>query len=156
MTLYAFYVFDRHCQCVFHQRWSQISSDASSDTTTGMGCLTGTVGMKFEEEAKLVFGVVFSLRNMVSKLTTDDSDGFLSYKTNTYKLHFFESASHLRMVLLTDPSVDTVAARDVLKTIYATDYLQHVVQNPLSSSEIPSDGFFSVSLSKTFSQCSFF
>jgi hypothetical protein len=48
-----------------------------------------------------VFGAVYSLRNMVRKLGGDD-DAFVSYRTNEYKLHYYETPTALKFVMLTD------------------------------------------------------
>jgi hypothetical protein len=37
--------------------------------TSGNGSGRGNIGLPFDEEAKLVYGVVLSLRNMVKKLS---------------------------------------------------------------------------------------
>ncbi|KAF5092686.1 hypothetical protein D0Z00_004460 [Geotrichum galactomycetum] len=78
-----------------------------------------------EDDAKLVFGVVFSLRNMTRKLT--DEDSFVSYKTSKYRLHYYETPSNLRFVLLTDPGLDNQLV--VLKQIYVSYYLEYIVMN---------------------------
>lgn len=84
-----------------------------------------------EEQAKLIFGVVFSLRNTVRKLT--DEDSFVSFKTSTYRLHLFETPSNLRFVMITDPKLDNM--RPVLNQIFASLYVEYVVKNPLSPVE---------------------
>lgn len=141
MTIYNLYIFDRHCQCIYYQKWhhktpsnnatpstsmsqtghntttmgsssrlgglttssSRFSSPGSSaldhnsgasgtGTTAGgggpasssmtrsgddrllqtqpSGLAAGSV-MSIEEEAKLVYGVIFSLRNFVRKLSAE-------------------------------------------------------------------------------------
>lgn len=83
--IYNLYIFDRHCSCIYYTRWNNrvvaaaaagsSSSSAennnnnnSSSSGKQMGGLVGTVEMGFEEEAKLVYGVVFSLRNFMNKM----------------------------------------------------------------------------------------
>ena len=51
-----------------------------------------------------------------------------TFRTNTYKLHFFESASRLRFVLLTEPNAPDL--RGVLGALYADDFVPHVAMNP--------------------------
>lgn len=131
MTIYNLYIFDRHCQCIYFQKWthnkasnsntanlssssngaltsssqlgnssnrlgglasSRISTSASSTTldnnspntllrsgedsnlqsqtgvTQQSGLAAGSV-ISIEEEAKLVYGVILSLRNFVRKLS---------------------------------------------------------------------------------------
>ena len=70
---------------------------------------------KASDDAKLIFGTVFSLRNMVRKLGGED-DAFISYRTAQYKLHYYETASNLRFVMLTDTG--TLSMRNVMHQIY--------------------------------------
>lgn len=112
--------------------------------------------LAFEEQAKLVYGVVFSLRNMVDKLTVKQLDpanesaltappfsttsslqGMLSFRTNRYKLHYFETASNLKFILMTDRNLDTLAAREVLKYIYEKVYVETVSKNALAKFDSP-------------------
>ncbi|KAJ1551124.1 hypothetical protein HK096_003018, partial [Nowakowskiella sp. JEL0078] len=90
--------------------------------------------MPWEEETKLVYGVIFSLRNLVSKIS-GKNDGFVCYKTNTYKLHFFETASGLKFVLNSDPNVENL--REALRTIYIQIYVETVAKNPLVKFDSP-------------------
>ncbi|KAJ3328251.1 hypothetical protein HDU76_010304 [Blyttiomyces sp. JEL0837] len=72
--------------------------DGTSSQIGGLvGASNGVNDNAIEEEAKLVYGVVFSLRNVVNKLVAGkpSSEGFLSYRTNNYKLHYLEKASGL-------------------------------------------------------------
>ncbi|PWZ02130.1 hypothetical protein BCV70DRAFT_198408 [Testicularia cyperi] len=58
--------------------------------------------LPFDEEAKLVYGVVFSLRNMVRKLG-GDSESFNSFTTSTYTLAHLHTPTMYTFVILTDP-----------------------------------------------------
>ncbi len=72
--IYGLYLFDRHCRCVYNQRWNNERRGSSAGTTgqdPALGGLVGTAGMAFEEEAKLVYGVVLSIKNMMAKLLID-------------------------------------------------------------------------------------
>lgn len=86
-----------------------------------------------EEEAKLVYGVVFSTRNIVNKLsghnTSGNPGGFLSFATNSYRLHYYESPSGVKFVLNTD--VESTSMQPVLEMIYRNIYVEYVVKNPL-------------------------
>jgi hypothetical protein len=47
-----------------------------------------------EEEAKLVYGMLFSLKSFVNKISpTDMKQGFLSYKAVTTSLNYFNERS---------------------------------------------------------------
>ncbi|KAH6910385.1 Sybindin-like protein [Coprinopsis sp. MPI-PUGE-AT-0042] len=89
-----------------------------------------STGLAFDEETKLVYGVVISLRNMVKKLSGRDEQ-FTSYRTSAYRLHLFETPSGYKFVMLTDPKSETSAIRPVLKQIYLVGFLEFVVRNPL-------------------------
>ncbi|MCJ1256635.1 TRAPP subunit bet5 [Lignoscripta atroalba] len=87
-----------------------------------------------EDDAKLVFGTIFSLRNMVKKLGGPE-DNFLSYRTGHYKLHYYETPTSLKFVLVTDTKTNNL--RIVLHQIYVSLYVEYVVKNPLSPTEHP-------------------
>lgn len=74
------------------------------------------------DDAKLIFGTVFSLRNMVRKLGGDD-DAFVAFRTAQYKLHYYETASSLRLVMLTDTA--TLSMRNVLHQIYINLWVEY-------------------------------
>ncbi|CEL60631.1 Transport protein particle subunit bet5 OS=Schizosaccharomyces pombe (strain 972 / ATCC 24843) GN=bet5 PE=3 SV=2 [Rhizoctonia solani AG-1 IB] len=87
-------------------------------------------GLAFDEEAKLVYGVLLSLRHMVQKLSGRSDEAFSSYTTAAYKLHYFETMSGYKFIMLTDPSAD--ALRFILRQIYTGPFIEHVVRNPLA------------------------
>ena len=59
--------------------------------------------MSKEEEAKLLYGMLFSLKSFSAKLSpVDMKQGFTSYKTNVYRLSLYETPSSLKFVLNTD------------------------------------------------------
>jgi hypothetical protein len=86
------------------------------------------------DDAKLIFGVVFSLRRMCRQLGGEE-DQFLSYRTGEYKLHYFETPTQLKFVMLTDTRVGSM--RTVLHQIWATLYVEFVVKSPLVPIEHP-------------------
>ncbi|ETS61668.1 hypothetical protein PaG_04166 [Moesziomyces aphidis] len=58
--------------------------------------------LPFDEQAKLVYGVVFSLRNMVRKLG-GDAETFNSFTTSTYTLAHLHTPTMYTLVIVTDP-----------------------------------------------------
>jgi len=87
-----------------------------------------STGLPFDEEAKLVYGVILSLRNMVKRLSGRDEQ-FLNYRTSSYKLHLYETPSGYKFIMLSDPSTESL--RLVLRQIHVGPFLEYVVRNPL-------------------------
>ena len=113
---------------IYNKIWVPASGGGASDVATS-NSLTGAVARgrngsrnKASDDAKLLFGTVFSLRNMVRKLGGDD-DAFVSYRTATYKLHYYETASCLRFVMLTDTA--TLSMRNVMHQIYINLWVEY-------------------------------
>ena len=63
------------------------------------------------------------------------ADQFLAFRTGEYKLHYLETATQLKLVLLTAPNVRNM--RTVLHQIWATLYVEYVVKSPLAPAEHP-------------------
>ncbi|EPZ32303.1 snare-like protein [Rozella allomycis CSF55] len=91
-----------------------------------------------DEHAKLVYGLIFSLKNMCGKLSVTGSNKFISFKTSMYKLHLFETASGLKFVLITDPYQENL--QGMLKNIYESVYVEYHVKNPNQSAANLSKG----------------
>jgi len=71
---------------------------------------------------------------MVRKLGGPD-DSFISYRTGQYKLHYYETPTNVKFVMLTDTQIPNM--RNVLHQIYVNLYVEFVVKNPLSPIEHP-------------------
>jgi len=84
--------------------------------------------LPFDEEAKLVYGVMLSLRNMIKKLSGRD-EHFVNYHTSAYKFHLYETLSGYKFVMLSDPAAESL--RFVLRQIYTGPFIEYVVRNPL-------------------------
>ncbi|KAI0180818.1 snare-like protein [Hypoxylon sp. FL1284] len=159
MQVFSFYIFDRHTECIYSKTWVSPSAPASatspsatrpqsqqpssslspstaaagvSPTTTATTTTRRRKTNKSDDDAKLIFGTVFSLRNMVRKLGGED-DAFIAYRTSAYKLHYYETPSSLRFAMLTEPGA--LSMRNVLHQIYINLWVEYVVKNPLSPVE---------------------
>lgn len=136
MVVYSFYVFDRHADCIYKKRWTP-RPDSSSKVSHANGVpdlQQQSKALSAEDDAKLIFGTIFSLRNMVRKLGGLD-DNFISYRTSHYKLHYYETPTSLKFVMVTDTKTNNL--RIVLHQIYVSLYVEYVVKNPLSPIEHP-------------------
>ena len=84
------------------------------------------------KEAKLLYGMLFSIKSFVGKLSpTDMKDGFTSYKTSKYRLNYYETPSMYKFVLNTDTSVTHPIVRDLLQNMYSKVFVEYVIKNPL-------------------------
>lgn len=120
MTIHNLYIFDRSGSCLHYSEWHRRRQ----------------TGIPKEEEFKLMFGMLFSLRSFVSKMSpTDMRDGFVSFHTSKYRLHYYETPTGLRLVLNTDLSVGS--AREALHHIYTHLFVELVVKNPLCPPRAP-------------------
>ncbi|EPQ29315.1 uncharacterized protein PFL1_03070 [Pseudozyma flocculosa PF-1] len=80
----------------------QRSSTGSQIAASQAQVASASDALPFDEEAKLVYGVVFSLRNMVRKLG-GNSESFNSYTTSTYTLAHLHTPTMYTFVILSDP-----------------------------------------------------
>ncbi|KAF2766690.1 snare-like protein [Teratosphaeria nubilosa] len=141
MSVYSFYIFDRHTDCIYTKRWptavpshpapTTSKSKPSTTTLTTNGSVPAATkpNTKDADATKLIFGTIFSLRRMCRQLG-GASDSFLAYRTGEYKLHYFETPTQLKFVLLTDTRVGNM--RTVLHQIWATLFVEYVVKSGLT------------------------
>ena len=103
--------------------------------------------MSKEEEAKLLYGMLFSLKSFSAKLSpVDMKQGFTSYKTNVYRLSLYETPSSLKFVLNTDneasqqevsshPSyllfLQSFQIRELLSGLYCQVYVEIASKSPM-------------------------
>lgn len=121
-------------ECVYTKKWLAPSQLAPPPTTTGTPGSTpnapaqrtqqqqAQANSRAQNDAKLIFGTVFSLRNIVRKLGGED-DAFISYRTGQYRMHYYETPTNLRFVLLTDTG--TMSMRNVLHQIYINLWVEY-------------------------------
>ncbi|KAK8139232.1 hypothetical protein PG984_002612 [Apiospora sp. TS-2023a] len=152
VQVFSFYIFDRHTSSPplpqpphTHtanprpRAWAVSLPSSSQSTSAPNNGISGgayrdsrSAATRAKDDAKLIFGTVFSLRNMVRKLGGED-DAFISYRTAQYKLHYYETPSCLRFAMLTEPGA--LSMRNVLHQIYINLWVEYVVKNPLSPVE---------------------
>jgi hypothetical protein len=70
---------------------------------------------------------------LVANFVCPSSSSFLSYKTKEYKLHYYETLTRMKFVMVTDTKTNNLQL--ILHQIWATLYVEYVVKNPLSPVE---------------------
>eukprot|EP00761_Pharyngomonas_kirbyi_P001110 gb/GECH01001111.1/.p1 GENE.gb/GECH01001111.1/~~gb/GECH01001111.1/.p1 ORF type:complete len:138 (+),score=26.75 gb/GECH01001111.1/:1-414(+) len=109
--IYNFFIYSRDGTCLYYKEWYRETKVNSN------------------EEQKLMFGMLFSLKRFVSGVAPVKSDTFYSFKTSGYKLHYYETASGYKFIMLTDSSVGDL--QNNLKYIYSHLFVNYVTKNPL-------------------------
>ncbi|KAJ5320564.1 hypothetical protein N7508_000847 [Penicillium antarcticum] len=133
MVVYSFYIFDRHGKNPIFIAITQLTVSSGMHLQTPLATAPGlhpptALGQTVrstDDDSKLVFGTVFSLRNMVRKLGGDDD--------SQYKLHYYETPTNTKFVMLTD--LKSPSMRIALQQIYINLFVEYVVKNPLSPTE---------------------
>lgn len=116
--LYSLSVFSRKGVCVFYWEWNKPPSDAQ----------------KVAEDQHLLHGMLFSMKLFVAQMAPPSAAAapeptqFRCYRTDTYALHYFESATGVKFVAVTDPAAPDLA--DDLATLFRTVYVEYVAKNP--------------------------
>ena len=88
--------------------------------------------MSKEEEAKLLYGMLFSLKSFSAKLSPlDMKQGFTSYKTSVYTLSLYETPSSLKFVLNTDNEAGQQEIRELLSGLYSQVYVEFAAKSPM-------------------------
>lgn len=124
MTIYGFFIFDRHCSCIYSREFSHVPKDV------------GSVNKNNDSDmAKLLFGLLYSLKNLSQKLGSDpESTNLLRlFSTGTYRIHFLESLSNFKFVLVSDLATENLQPQ--LWRLYSSIFLNTVVYNALSPVE---------------------
>jgi hypothetical protein len=118
MKLYNFYIFNRSGDCLYYKEWSRPQNTLHDDPA---------------EEKKLVFGMLFSLKDFTHKLSPRaESEELRMVKTKAFCLHHYESVTGLMFVLNSDTDTPSQYAR--LEHLYKNVYIDYVARSPLYDS----------------------
>lgn len=141
MTLYSFSIFDRHCNCIYNREYSQSDNGSINKNNN-------------TDISKLLFGIIYSLKNISSKLAGDSSNSnnndesneitnktftnFLkSFSTNQFRIHYYESMTNLKFILISDNSIDNL--QNILWELYSNYYVKYISLNYLSPVDFKSE-----------------
>ncbi|KAI6244036.1 Trafficking protein particle complex subunit [Aphelenchoides fujianensis] len=127
MTIYNLYIFNKDGGCIVYKEWNR---EKKSE-------------MSRDEEFKLVYGMLLSLRSFSSKLSTKGGTQLVrGFRTSAYKMNYLETGTLLKCVLNTDP--DAIGINELLRDIYSV-FVETVLRNPLANidQEITSELFYS-------------
>ncbi|KAI3645437.1 hypothetical protein MP228_008365 [Amoeboaphelidium protococcarum] len=129
MTVYSIFIFNRHCACIYQHIFATGSGNGSQRENSS--------DMTWQESSKLIYGVIFTLNNITSKLALNNTgSNTLVFKTATYKLHALATATNLRLVLFTSPDVQSQDGLDLLTRFHQQVYCPYVISNPLIRGEL--------------------
>jgi hypothetical protein len=86
--IFTLYIYDRRGKCLYYKEWNRPLNTLADDP---------------DEERKLMFGMVYSLKELTAKISPAEGDqGLHVMKTDTYTLHHFESVTGMVFILNTD------------------------------------------------------
>lgn len=125
-TLFCLYVYSRDGTLLHYLEWARPRARANAGSS---------------DDAKMMYGLLFSLNAFAQKVDPTAAPvapgsrppprrvGFRSFRTSTYKLHFYEVPSGVQFALLTDPGAPDL--REALKQVHASCYVDLVAKSPL-------------------------
>lgn len=128
MGVHSIHIFDRKGKTLFTKTYGD-DSDTNGDQD------------QLSEQRKLIFGMVYSLKDIVSKtLSPSGGDPSLhTIQTGASSLHVYETASGLRFCLYTTP-IDHQVSRKIraaLHHAYQDLWIQCVTRSPLYNPTSP-------------------
>jgi len=123
--LHNIYIFNRKGVCLFYKEWNRPQFTLEDDPN---------------EDKKLMFGMLFSLKDLAQKMSPEKSDdGIHVIKLGNFNLHHFESLTGITLVLNTSPALLDLYSH--LQHIYSKIFVEYISRNPLygASSTDPID-----------------
>ena len=147
MVVHNLYLFDRNGTLLFYHEWLRRKHTSMSKVRYQSISKHIVIQWIQEEEAKLLYGMLFSMKSFVAKLSPNDmKQGFLSYVTSAYRwpgyaiqfwpqfrirrttfgltlicccrLNFLETASGLKFVLNTDTESSQTEIRELVSELH--------------------------------------
>lgn len=132
MGVHSFLIFDRKGKTLFAKRYAKSDGDAVTDEE------------QLEEQRKLVFGMLFSLRETMACLSPEkDEMAVHSVQTGASTIHNYETSSGLRVAMYMNTAsgpTEGSSIRNALEHIYTELWVQCVVRSPLYRPTEPNIG----------------
>lgn len=112
--LYNLYIFNKHGINIYYREWSRPLNTLEHDA---------------KEEKRLMFGMLYSIQQMVTKLSGSPETGekYLTLQTDSYALHCFVTGSGLRFIVNSDKSVGDF--QPVMRRLFSDVFVEYVVKN---------------------------
>ncbi|GAU95822.1 hypothetical protein RvY_07371 [Ramazzottius varieornatus] len=111
--IFTLYIFDPNGNCIFYKEWTRRRH----------------LKMAQDEEFKLTYGLIASIKAFSTRLSpVEPKDGFHSFATDKYIMHFFESTTSMKFLLTSDLTAPSL--RDLLHQIFLI-YTETVCRNVL-------------------------
>jgi len=154
MTVHCIHIFDRRGKTLFTKTYSQSATQQQAQLQKTGIAEPGSDPL--DEQRKLVFGMLFSLRELVGGLTPEGQAASLhSIQTGASTVHNYETLSGMRFALYTNNNnqnsgsngssrkslgggsahgsskEENQSIREALKYIYSELWVEHVVRSPL-------------------------
>jgi hypothetical protein len=128
MTIYNLYIFTKRGACVHYAEWARPHAALAS---SGAGA---------DEDAKLMFGLLFSLKALMNKMAPNPEpptqlpafgpdQGFYRYATDAYVLFHLEAPTGWKLALTCDAAAGDL--RPALWTVYSEILAHYALKNPL-------------------------
>jgi hypothetical protein len=119
MTVHSFHIFDRRGKTLFTKRYvpkQKNNNNNNNDATEDANKNDDEVEEeRLSEQRKLVFGMLYSLRELSSSLSPVDGPGDLQFmKTGASNVYNYETVSGLRFVLYTTHNNDITSSRPTI------------------------------------------
>lgn len=135
MTIFNMYIFDRSGVLVYYGEWNRRrQSGMTIDEVISLYFYTTSflIYRFLFQEAKLMYGMLYSIKNFVSKMSpVDVTEGFQCYRTSKYMLNYLETPSGVKYVMNTD--LNAISVRELLQLINSqvsqNNHYKHIVIN---------------------------
>lgn len=122
MGINSFLIFDRKGKTMFAKRYAKVDANTVTDE------------VQLEEQRKLVFGMLFSVREMLTSLSPAEEPALHSVQTGASTIHNYEANSGMRVAVYMSSrssAAEGESIRKALEHVYIELWVQCVIRSPL-------------------------